>query len=165
MEKISFHYGKHIGAVARAVYFNSWKSILSIAAQAAFAAVCLILYLQNESMILLGISITLVLTIAMSIATRTLLLPRILAADTRYNKEFDYLFDTDGINFDPEKSQAIMKWGSFTQVWENKAYYLLFHGHSEYWFIAKQSFTDTTQENKFRAYAAAHRKISTGIIR
>jgi hypothetical protein len=165
MEKISFHYGQHIPKVARAVYFHSWKSILSIGAQAAFAVVCFVLYLQNESIILLGISITLLLTIGMSIVTRTLLLPRILAADPRYNKEFDYVFDADGMNFSPEESEALVKWGSFTQVWENQSYYLLFRGSGQYWFIAKQSFTDAAQENKFRAYVSAHRKMDTGIIR
>jgi hypothetical protein len=165
MEKISFHYGKHIQKVARALYFHSWKSILAIVVQAAFVVVSMILYMKNESIILLGIAITLVLTMAMSIVMRTLLLPRILSADTRYNKEFEYLFDADGINFSPEQDQSLVKWGSFTRVWENKGYYLLFHGQQEYWFIAKQSFQDAAQENKFRAYVSDHRKIVTGVIR
>ncbi|MEK3715896.1 MULTISPECIES: YcxB family protein [unclassified Paenibacillus] len=164
METISFHYGRHISKVARALYFHSWKSILSIGVQAVFIAVCMILYTQNQSVILLGISITLVLTMGMSIVMRTLLLPKILSADTRYNKEFEYLFDAEGINFSPEKDASVMTWGSFTRVWENQSYYLLFYGPQEYWFVAKQSFEDAAQEHKFRAYVSDHRKIVSGVI-
>ncbi|MBW4081227.1 YcxB family protein [Paenibacillus sp. S150] len=165
MEKISFHYGEHITKVARAVYFNSWKSRLAIALQAVFVVLSLILYANSGSIILLGISIALLLTMAMSIVTRTLLVPRILSADKRYSKEFEYLFDAEGIELGPEAADSKVKWGFFSRVWENKGYYLLFLSKTEYWFIAKRSFEDAAQENQFRAYVSAHQKIVSGVIR
>lgn len=163
METISFHYGRHIPKVARALYFHSWKSILTIAVQVVFIAVCMVLYMRNDSLILLGIAVTLVLTTLMSVVMRTLLLPRILGSDTRYNKDYEYRFDAEGIRFDSEQVQPV-GWGSFTRVWENKNYYLLFQGQQNYWFIAKQSFQDAAQEDRFRAYVSDHKKIGSGVI-
>lgn len=165
MEKISFQYGEHITKVAQAVYFNSLRSRLAIALQAVFVVLCLILFATTDSVILLGMSIALLLTMAMSIATRTLLIPRILSADKRYSKEFEYLFDADGIEPGPEAADSKVKWAFFSRVWENQGYYLLFLSKTEYWFIAKRSFADAAQENQFRAYVSAHQKIVSGVIR
>ncbi|MBI1878388.1 MAG: YcxB family protein [Chloroflexi bacterium] len=76
--------------------------------------------------------------------------------EPNFHNIYTLRFTEDGLEFKTENVNSKLDWKLYRQVWENKAFYLLFYGERLFTVIPKRVFESAAQERQFRELLQRH---------